>query len=259
MNPAAALLTLPGQEKWSIGDRFQSSIYVRQAYKDHWTIIKNHFLAEKSIERVLINGSPGAGKSVEGIFLVNQIFQHFAASPPPILYAESSVSGTSLAYIHGYVFTVPNHIAFEDSLSYKVMVANGPVWHIYDSTCSGMKEGSTVGPQIVISSSATANAEYMKALKKRRYLMLYLLLPDLKEMQSMREHLFNDKTDEANFLPEDRMMEVIDKVGCVPGTVFDFGRRNEELNKIVKVHATDEDVEELPGWKARLAVWSSWK
>ena len=245
MNSAGNLLSLPGNEKWVIGDRQQSSIYVRDAYKDHWKIIKNHFIAEKSIERLIISGSPGVGKSVEGIFLVHQIFEHFAHSPPPILYADCSITGSSLAFIHGYVFTVPNHMAFEDTLSYKIMAANGPVWHIYDSTCPGVKEGSTFGPQIIISSPGRANEEDMKAIKKRRHLMIYLPLPNLQEMQEIRSHLFDDISDVAHYLPEDKMIEVIDKFGCVPRIVFDFGKRKIELNNILDKLENAIDVERL--------------
>jgi hypothetical protein len=91
------------------------------------------------LSKAIISGSPDCGKSVEGIFLLNRIFDTYADSPPPILYAASSISTSSLAYFQGFV-------SFEDSLAYKVMAANGPVWHVYDSTCPGYKERSTAGP-----------------------------------------------------------------------------------------------------------------
>jgi len=64
---------LPDGE-WIIGSKRQSSIFVRQAYKDHWELISHHCMVEKSMERVIISGTPGCGKSVEGIFFINRIF-----------------------------------------------------------------------------------------------------------------------------------------------------------------------------------------
>jgi hypothetical protein len=138
-------LILP--QDWTLGAKRQTSISVRQAYKDHWELIKHHFMVQKSIERVIISGTPGCGKSVEGIFLVNRIFDTYADNPPPILYAASATSASSLAYFRGFVFTIPDHLKFLDSLAYKIMAANGLVWHIYDSTCPVDKEGVTMGPE----------------------------------------------------------------------------------------------------------------
>jgi hypothetical protein len=237
-------LTL-SHEEWIIGSKPQSSIFVREAYKDHWEIIHHHCMVENSIERVIISGSPGCGKSVEGIFLLNRIFDTYADSPPPILYAASSISTSSLAHFQGFVFTVPDHITFEDSLAYKVMAANGPVWHVYDSTCPGDKEGSTAGPQIIISSPGRTNAKDIKTIRKGRHLVLYLPLPSLDEMHCIRDHLFNNESDIANYLKRDRMLELIDKFGCIPRTIFDFGNREIDLDDIEKKLENATDVERL--------------
>ena len=72
--------------------RFQRSVlfYIRQAYKDHWEVIYDHIVVKKEyIERVIINGRPGGGKSVARLFLLHKIFESFAPNPPPILYAAN--------------------------------------------------------------------------------------------------------------------------------------------------------------------------
>ena len=155
------------------------------------------------------------------------------------------MSTSSLAYFRGFVFTVPNHLTFEDSLAYKVMAANGPVWHIYDSTCPGDQEGSTVGPQIIIGSPGRANAKDIKTIRKGRHLVLYLPLPTLDEMHNIRDHLFKNASDVANYLKHDKMLELIDKFGCILRTVFDFGNREIDLDDIEKKLGNATDVERL--------------
>jgi hypothetical protein len=98
-----AILTDDGKfllphEVWTIGVNGQSAVLVRQAYKDHWKIIYNHYVVENSIEPVIISGSPGCGKSVEGIYFLNRIFDMYSENAPPILYASSSISTSPLAY-----------------------------------------------------------------------------------------------------------------------------------------------------------------
>lgn len=237
-------LVLP-YEEWIIGSKRQSSIFARQAYKDHWELINHHCMVQKSIERVIISGTPGCGKSVEGIFFINRIFDTFADNPPPILYAASATSTSSLAHFRGFVFTVPDHLTFPDSLAYKVMSANGPVWHIYDSTCPVDKEGVTTGPEIVISSPGRANAKDMKAIRKGRHVVLYLPPPTLDEMHSIRARLFDDNSDSDNYLHPTKMMALIDKFGCVPRTIFDFGNRSIDLDDIEKKLENASDVERL--------------
>ena len=47
--------------------RSSTSFYVREADKDHWEIIFHHLIIEANYnERMLISGTPGGGKSVEG-------------------------------------------------------------------------------------------------------------------------------------------------------------------------------------------------
>jgi hypothetical protein len=239
-------LTLPDNEQWDIADNGQSSILARKAYQDHWKIIKHHFVAEKSTAKVIIGGSPGCGKSVEGIFLVYKIFHDFADSPPPILYASSPNNTSALVSFLGYVFLVEDHVKFEDSWGYKLMVANGPVWHIFDSTCPGTKMGTARnGPQIIISSPGRAHAKDLKAIRKNPSLLLYLPLPSVTEMHSIRDHLYNDERMAKRFLSSGKMLSLVDKFGCIPRTIFDFGNSPIELRDIEAKLENATDVERL--------------
>ena len=237
-------LVLP-HEEWIIGSKLQTSVFVHKAYKDHWELIHHHFMLQNSIEWVIINGIPGCGKSVEGIFFINRIFDILADNQPPILYAASATSTSALAYFRGFVFTIPDHLTSPDSLAYKIMSTNGPVWYVYDSTCPVDKEGMTTGPEIVISSPGSAHAKDMKAIRKVRHVVLYLPPPTLNEMHSIRAQLFNDVSDSDNYLHTDKMLELIDRFGCVPRTVFDFGNRDIALDDIERRLENPTDVERL--------------
>ena len=149
----------------------------------------------------------------------------------------------------GFVFTIPDHLTFPDSLAYKVMSAKGPVWHVYDSTCPGDQEGGTSGPEIIISSPGRANAKDMKTIRKGQHVILYLPLPSLDEIHSIRSQLFDYTADRDNYLAPDKMFELIDKFGCVPRTIFDFGTRNIDLSDIEKKleNATDVETREVVG------------
>ena len=94
--------------------------------------------------------------------MLNGIFDTFADSP----YATTYVIHFDKVVHLFSVFTLPNHLAFEDSLAYKIMAANGPVWHVYDSTCPGGKEGNITGPQIIISSPGRAKDKEIKTVRE---------------------------------------------------------------------------------------------
>ena len=217
-------LELPTGHYWTIGGKKRSCIFVRKGYQEHWEIVYHHFVVKKSQETVIVSGTPGAGKSVEGVYFLHKLFDAFAGDVPPILYAESTTSNSSLVYFRGFVFTVPDHQALEDTLSYKVLSANGPVWHIYDSSCPGDKEGTTNGPQI-ISSPGRADDTDIKSIRKRPHLQIYLPLPNLSEMSAIRSRLHDDPLNASEYLSLARMNELIDIYGCVPRTIFDFGNR----------------------------------
>ena len=61
-----SFLVLPSGA-WSIEGRKIGSIYVRDAYKEHWEIIKHQGLVRKSQDVLLISGTCSAGKTVESL------------------------------------------------------------------------------------------------------------------------------------------------------------------------------------------------
>jgi hypothetical protein len=231
---------------WTIkGDR-QESIYIRQAYHDHWDIIYDHFVVQRSSQRVLISGTPGCGKSIEGYFFLFKIFEIFPDNPPPIFYAPSETTRSAVVFFRGFVFTTGDYHLFEQSLSYKIMDANGPIWHIYDSTVPGNHDGcQEAGPQIIISSPGRSERPDMKPVWKGRRLLLYLPLPNLAEMHLMRSNYFNDPRKTGRYISTDHMISLIAKWGCVPRTVFEVGNDQEQLNhNETKIHSAG-DVERL--------------
>lgn len=238
-------LVIPNSH-WTIkGDR-QGSIYIRQAYHDHWDIVYDHFVVQKSSQRVLISGTPGCGKSIEAYFFLFKIFEIFSDSPLPIFYAPSETTRSAVVYFRGFVFTTGDYHLFEQSLSYKIMDANGPIWHIYDSTVPGNHDGcQEAGPQIIISSPGRSERPDMKPVWKGRRLLLYLPLPNLADMRLMRSKYFNDPKKLGRYISKERMISLITKWGCVPRTVFEIGNDQEQLDhNETKIHSAG-DVERL--------------
>ena len=231
---------------WMInGDPFKS-IYIRQAYKDHWDIIYDHFVNQRSNERVMISGTPGCGKSIEGHYLLHKIFNTFPDAPPPILYAASENARSALVYLRGFVFSVGDYKLFEQSLSYKIMDANGPIWHIYDTTVPGNHSGSReVGPQIMISSPGKASDHDFKVALKGKHLLLYLPLPTLDEMHLFRLQYHNDKKRTKMYMSETRMIDLITKWGCVPRTIFEIGMDERRLDDKESKMRSARDVERM--------------
>jgi hypothetical protein len=64
-------------------------------------------------------------------------------------------------------------------------------------------------------------------------------------MHKIRDRLFNDIGDKDNYLDPDRTLELVDKFGCVPRTVFDFGNRSVDLDDIERTLEIAYDVERL--------------
>ena len=232
--------------QWDVnGDPFDS-LYIRQAYKDHWDIIQDHFLTKCSNQRILINGTPGCGKSVEGYYLLYKIFNTFGSNPPPILYAASDNSQTCMVFLRGFVFAINDYIRFEQSLSYKIMDANGPIWHIYDSTAPGNHSGSRqMGPQIMISSPGRASRRDFKAALKGKHLVLYLPLPTFDEMHVLRTRYHNRKEDSTMYISETKMIRLITKWGCIPRTIFEAGIDEDTLSQSEHKMSSAIDVERL--------------
>jgi hypothetical protein len=238
-------LTVPNSH-WTIKGDKQESIYIRQAYRDHWDIIYDHFVVQESSQRVLISGTPGCGKSIEGYFLLFKIFEIFSDNTPPICYASSETTKSAVVFFRGFVFTTGDYHLFEQSLSYKIMDANGPIWHIYDSTVPGNHNGcQEAGPQIIISSPGKLERTDMKPIWKGKRLLLYLPLPNLDEMHLMRSKYFNDLKKSGRYISTERMISLITKWGCVPRTVFEIENDLDQLDhNEPKIHSAD-DVERL--------------
>jgi hypothetical protein len=231
---------------WMIKSDYQDTIFIRQAYKDHWDIIYHHFVVEKSRQRVIISGTPGCGKSIEGFYFVHKIFQQFCDNPPPIIYASSETSKGALVHFSGQFFAVGDYHLFECSLSYKIMAANRPVWHIYDSTVPTNHAGSQqFGPQIIISSPGRAERVDMKSVLKGRRLLLYLPLPTIDEMKLMRAAYHNDTNNGETYLSLSRMLALIAKWGCVPRTIFEIGNDDVQLDQKLSKVSSAHDVERL--------------
>ena len=217
---------------WQYGYKNQSALYIREAYKEHWDIIYDHFAVKKKYkERVIISGTPGGGKSVEGLFLLHKIFETTPDNSPPILYAATAESDVSLAHVRGMFFAIDDHAKFQTKKAYKVMRAHGAIWHVYDSSVPSNRPGwKHYGPVIIISSPGRASKD-LKIVGKIPCLILYLPLPSVEEMHVMRDHLFDDKTDDA-YLSANKMLSLTEKYGCVPRTVFDFGNHAEHLKEL---------------------------
>ena len=217
---------------WQCGVKKRPAFFIREAYVDHWEIIYDHLVSKKKNQRVIISGTPGTGKSVEGQYLLHRIFDTYAENPPPVLYATTSVSNICLVHLRGMFFQIDDHMKFEGTWAYDVMKAHGDVWHVYDSTCPSNRLGwEEDGPTIIISSPGRAAQKDLKNVKKTVCLTLYLPLPSLREMQVIRRTLFIDEDDE-DFVSEEDMLSLTNKYGCIPRTVFDFGKSKETLKEL---------------------------
>ena len=245
MSKDGQFLSVPN-DQGSIKGIKKDSIFIRQAYKDHWDIIYDHFVVRKSRDRVMISGTPGCGKSVEGIYLLHKIFTTFSDNPPPILYSQSDNSKQALAYVRGFIFFIPDYRTWEGTVSHSIMDAFGPIWHIYDSTApQNYNGGHEVGPQILICSPARSEAPDLKSIRKGSRLLLYLPLPTLDEMHLIRRMYHNDPSAPETYVSERRMIALITKWGCVPRTVFEVGKDLVHLEENESKVRNARDVERL--------------
>jgi hypothetical protein len=105
-------LILPNLQ-WQYGYKGQSALYIREAYKEHWDIIYNHFAVKENYkQRIIISGTAGGGNSVEGLFLLHKIFE-LADNSPPILYTATAESDFSLAHVRGMSFAIDDYAKFQ--------------------------------------------------------------------------------------------------------------------------------------------------
>ena len=220
---------------WQCGVKERPSFFIREAYVDHWEIIYDHLVSKKKIQRVIISGAPGTGKSVEGQYLLHRIFDTYAENPPPVLYATTSSSNICLVHLRGMFFQIDDHMKFDGTWAYDVMKAHGDVWHVYDSTCPTNRLGwKQDGPTIIIASPGRSAKPDLKNVKKTACLTLYLPPPSLHEMQAIRKTVFTDETGEEDedFISEEHMLSLTNKYGCIPQTVFDLGKSKETLKEL---------------------------
>jgi hypothetical protein len=138
---------------WPLGAN-APAIYIRESYTDHWEIIADHFGNTANFgTRVLISGTPGVGKSVEGFYMLFKILGSNRDNAPPLLYAASGTTSKNsklcLAHIRGMYFQIDDFTKFEATWAYEVMKAHGPCWNIYDSASPSNRHGwKSDGPSI---------------------------------------------------------------------------------------------------------------
>jgi hypothetical protein len=129
---------------WQIGVRHYSTLYIRQAYKDHWGFIKNNSLPRGGINALLY--------SMEARALGNPLRQFtssivFLNHPLILCNCNECQMAPGDGNFPRFLFDIPNHIDFKKSQAYKIMSANKPVWNIYDSTMPTLNLKSLVsGP-----------------------------------------------------------------------------------------------------------------
>ena len=240
---------------WMVGKKPQAELVIRESYRHHWDIIQAHFAdahANRSTRTsppvpVVISGSPGSGKSVEGLYIMHQIFYSSTRNPPPIIYVPAK-KHECYVYFRGHYFRHNSYEEFTSSSPYHIMVtqSNGRVWHLYDSMNPGYYEGFQYsGPTIIITSPGRATERDMKDISKNPNLTLYLPPPNDDEMEVIRRTLWNDPDDSDNFISRTQMQSLISKYGCIPRTVFEFGNSPDHLQMIEAKFNTAGDVESM--------------
>jgi len=196
-------------------------------------------------ERVIISGTPGGGKSAEGMHILHKLL---TSSPwvPPILFTNAQGSRGALVCVRGKIFQIPDHHAFEQSWAYKCMRSEGPIWHIYDSTFPPDRASAKVaGPQLIITSPGKLAAEEVKFISTGSpCAVLYLPLPDAEEMEHLGSNMFSDK-ESPDYLSDEDMKKLIVKYGAVPRLIFNFGTRERDLNDLEEHLHTTVNVERL--------------
>jgi hypothetical protein len=118
-----------------------------------------------------------------------------------------------------------SHINFTETLAYKLISANKPVWHVYDSTVPNFRSDSLdAGPHIVITSTRDKDQKALKGLRSCYHQMYHLPPPSGREMQWIHTALSSHRgTDRNSFIPAGKLTEFTRKFGNKPGTPFDQG------------------------------------
>jgi len=210
------------------------SLFIREAFKDHWEIIKQ--VLERKLNRcVFINGDCGSGKSVEAYYLLYQILNSFP-NAPPVIYTDSRRFKDFVLHYRGFIFEGSDYCRFIKSRSHRIIeCTEGQLWHISDNSGAGP---FLRGPEIVFTSPEYERHD-RSTYESYGPDILYLPLPDLSEMESIKHTIFEGT---GNYMSEDEMLDLIDKYGCNPKTVFHYGDRKEVLKAI------DERIEFSTGW-----------
>jgi len=234
-------LVLPN-DTWQFAENKTPGILIRRAYREHWALIQDHF--STSTMRLFISGSPGTGKSVEGLFILHKIFE--LRPCPPVVYANSANNSNVLVYYRGLDFQGSDYNAFMTSFAYTIMTCSGIIWHVFDSAAPSAGAGRELaGPQIVITSPGRAQQRDLKPFEKNNSPTYYLPLPTLSEMETMREAFYDDPANERFYISHQDMMKTVDRFGCIPRTVFEFGNAKWRLDMIEAKLLTTSKIEDL--------------
>jgi hypothetical protein len=227
---------------WFVARKPHASLLTRQTYKDHWELIKQRFLVKNATQKVIIEGPTTArcagGKTSEHISdFLGETVCLFPDDTPPIPYAASPAPTTCILHFRDFTFDISHHLQIMHSAAYNVMASNGPVWHIYDSTCPIDKTGFAHGPSQLMIHSPEMDGGHLDMIKDERYIELNLPLLNAEEMEIIRKRLYH-LDDLANCVARGRICGLINGFGCV----FNFGNcevflNGAQLRKLVEVQS----------------------
>ena len=212
------------------------SLFIREAYKDHWNIIRQVF-EQKLNKFVFINGDCGAGKSMEACYLLYQIF-NVLPKAPALTYTDSRRFKNFLLHYRGLIFEGSDYCRFIKSQSHRIIESTEEqLWHMAVESDAGP---FLCGPEIVITSPNYERND-LEGYKTYYPCTLYLPLPTLSEMQRIKVAIFMRTRDIKNVISDAEMLGLIDRYGCNPRTVFHYYDRKEFLTSI------DEEIESSTG------------
>jgi hypothetical protein len=116
---------------WDYGIHSHRSLYIRDAYKDHWEIIKQNLLVEKRDVIYFINGTCGAGKTIETFYLIKSDSQLVRTGSSSCNLRKFNILDTLLCLlpwpllsrngpssIHGIIFISNNVMLNRSNLAY---------------------------------------------------------------------------------------------------------------------------------------------
>ena len=195
---------------------------------------------------MILSGSPGTGKSVESLFLINRLF-HDLPAPPAILYVPPK-QNQCIVHYQGHFFSHDSYNTFCTGPLYKILATrtNGRIWHIYDSMHFAHTHNIfTFGPIITITSPGRASENDMRDISKLDNLTLYLPLPSPREMEDIRETLWANKKAIGTYVSRELMASLILKFGCIPQTTFELAHNRKAQDRILARFKTAGDVERM--------------